>query len=69
MSSVLILLRQPEQSLVFITGDTTGNILHCTIKRTIVSTSSQIFDLSKDWYLLFARGNVSSGEEYRFFFK
>ncbi|XP_076076307.1 uncharacterized protein LOC143047196 isoform X3 [Mytilus galloprovincialis] len=47
--------------LQYVSGETNGDIFQCEMKRNIVSTDDMILDLRKNWYLLFAHGNVSNG--------
>ena len=49
-------------------SSTSGDVVHCTLKRPIISDSDKIFNLTQQWHILYAYGSVSAvrGDKYIF---
>ncbi|KAH9524673.1 hypothetical protein Btru_027503 [Bulinus truncatus] len=54
-------LDNPKDGVSLISGSYKDGILQCTFNRTASSNNSKIFNLTKSWYLITARGKAGSG--------
>lgn len=52
---------QPKDGLLLLSGSYVSNLLNCTFTRTKVNVDSMVFDLRREYYMLYAVGPVSAG--------
>jgi hypothetical protein len=59
---------QPTNGLSSLMAAYSNSVLTCTFDRTITNSDNQVFDLSNDYYILYAKGSGGKYYIYHLFY-